>query len=376
MIIPLRLLGYYVRVAKGLDVNKSRNIVKREDIQKKHEEDLQRIRNFRLLDDDFMSKVFEDKICAEILLRIILQREDLKVKYVHVQQEIKNLQGRSIRLDILAEDTSGKLYNVEVQRSDKGASRKRAKHNSSLLDANITDAGEEYEKLNSTYVIFITENDILKSGLPIYHIDRTVKETGESFEDGAHIIYVNSQIKNETELGKKAQEYIDKGNLVPDEITINMLKGKINQFKDSNGVVFDGFPRNKKQAEALEEMLEEQNQKVDLALFLDIPDEDIIYRTIKRRICSNKDCGAIYNLEYKKPKVEGICDICGSKLIQRKDDNEETITERLRVYHEQSKELIEYYEEKGLLYKVKLHANVNITEEMISEWLKNYNESR
>ena len=156
----------------------------------------------------------------------------------------------------------------------------------------------------------------------------------------------------------------------------NMLKGKINQFKDSNGVVFDGFPRNKKQAEALEEMLEEQNQKVDLALFLDIPDEDIIYRTIKRRICSNKDCGAIYNLEYKKPKVEGICDICGSKLIQRKDDNEETITERLRVYHEQSKELIEYYEEKGLLYKVKLHANVNITEEMISEWLKNYNESR
>ena len=185
-----------------------------------------------------------------------------------------------------------------------------------------------------------------------------------------------ANIKNGTELGKKAQEYIDKGNLVPDEITINMLKGKINQFKDSNGVVFDGFPRNKKQAEALEEILEEQNQKVDLALFLDIPDEDIIYRTIKRRICSNKDCGAIYNLEYKKPKVEGICDICGSKLIQRKDDNEETITERLRVYHEQSKELIEYYEEKGLLYKVKLHANVNITEEMISEWLKNYNESR
>ena len=123
-------------------------------------------------------------------------------------------------------------------------------------------------------------------------------------------------------------------------------------------------------------MLEEQNQKVDLALFLDIPDEDIIYRTVKRRICSNKDCGAIYNLEYKKPKVEDICDICGSKLIQRKDDNEETITERLRVYHEQSKELIEYYEEKGLLYKVKLHANVNITEEMISEWLKNYNENR
>ena len=169
---------------------------------------------------------------------------------------------------------------------------------------------------------------------------------------------------------------MNKGNLVPDEITINMLKGKVNELKNGSGVVFDGFPRNKKQAEALEKMLEEQNEKVDLVLFLDIPDEDIIYRTVKRRICSNKECGAIYNLEYKKPKVEDVCDIYGNKLIQRKDDNEETITERLKVYHEQSKELIEYYEEKGLLYRVKLHANVNITEEMVSEWLKNYSENR
>ena len=208
--------------------------MKREDIQKKHEEDLQRIRNFRLLDDDFMSKVFEDKTCAEILLRIILQRKDLKVKYVHVQQEIKNLQGRSIRLDILAEDMSGKLYNVEVQRSDKGASRKRARHNSSLLDANITDAGEDYEKLNSTYVIFITENDILKSGLSIYHIDRTVKETGESFEDGAHIIYVNSQIKNETELGKLMHDFSCTN---AEDMNYSVLADRVRYFKeDEKGV--------------------------------------------------------------------------------------------------------------------------------------------
>ena len=180
------------------------------------------------------------------------------------------------------------------------------------------------------------------------------------------------EIKKETELGKKAQEYIDKGNLVPDEITINMLKEKVNEFSGTKGIVFDGFPRNKKQAQALEEMLKEQNQNVDIALFLDIPDEDIVYRTVKRRICSNKECGAIYNLEYKKPKVDGICDVCGSKLIQRKDDNEETIRERLKVYHEQSKELLDYYEEKDLLYKVKLHANVNITKEMITEWLEEY----
>ena len=206
----------------------------------------------------------------------------------------------------------------------------------------------------------------------------TVSNLLEKTQNMAHIAtgdIFREEIKNGTELGKKAQEYIDKGNLVPDEITINMLKEKVSNLNNNfGGLVFDGFPRNVSQAKALEEILEAQNQKVDLALFLDIPDEDIIYRTVKRRICSNKECGAIYNLEYKKPKVEGICDICGSKLIQRKDDNEETITERLKIYHEQSKELIEFYEEQKLLYKVKLHASVNITEDMLKEWLKNYKE--
>ena len=207
-----------------------------------------------------------------------------------------------------------------------------------------------------------TVSGLLEKTQNIVHI-----ATGDMFRE---------EIKNETELGKKAQEYINQGKLVPDEITINMLKSKINEFKDANGVVFDGFPRNRVQAEALEKMLEEMGQKVDIALYLDMPDEDIIYRTVKRRICSNKDCGAIYNLEFKKPKQEGICDICGSKLIQRKDDNEETITNRLNVYHEQSKDLIKYYEEKKLIYKVELHANIDITEEMTKEWLANYNSNR
>ncbi len=207
----------------------------------------------------------------------------------------------------------------------------------------------------------------------------TVSNLLEKTQNIAHIAtgdMFREEIKNETELGKKAQEYMNKGMLVPDEITINMLKGKINQYKNANGVVFDGFPRNRNQAEALEKMLEEMGQKVDVALYLDMPDEDIIYRTVKRRICSNKDCGEIYNLEFKKPKQEGICDICGSKLIQRKDDNEETITNRLNVYHEQSKDLIKYYEEKKLIYRVELHANIDITEEMTKEWLANYNSNR
>ena len=177
------------------------------DFERKHEEDLQRLRGFRLLDDDFMSKVFEDKECTEFLLQIILNRNDLKVQSVHGQHDIKNLQGRSVRLDILAVDTIGRVHNIEIQRSDKGAGVKRARYNSSILDANITEAGDKYEDLNESYVIFITENDVLKAGLPIYHVDRIVRETGELFNDESHIIYVNSQIKNETALGKLMHDF-------------------------------------------------------------------------------------------------------------------------------------------------------------------------
>lgn len=177
------------------------------DFERKHAEDLQRLRGFRLLDDDFMSKVFEDKACSQFLLQIILDKKDLSVQKVHTQHDVKNLQGRSIRLDIIAIDGNGRLYNIEIQRSDKGASIKRARYNSSLLDANVTEPGDDYENLAETYVIFIIENDVLKAGLPIYHIDRTIKETGVMFGDEAHIIYVNSQIKDETELGKLMHDF-------------------------------------------------------------------------------------------------------------------------------------------------------------------------
>ena len=183
------------------------NNTKELDFDRKHEEDLQRLRGLRLLDDDFMQKVFEDKACTEFLLRIILNRTDLKVLRVNGQQDIKNLQGRSVRLDILAVDADNRVYNIEIQRSDKGAGVKRARYNSSLIDANVTEPGEKYENLCESYVIFITENDIMKAGLPIYHIDRTVKETGELFGDESHIIYVNSQIKDESALGKLMHDF-------------------------------------------------------------------------------------------------------------------------------------------------------------------------
>ena len=156
----------------------AKNDAKEIDLARKHEEDLRRLRGLRLLDDDFMQKVFEDKACTEFLLQIILNRADLKVIHVNGQQDIKNLQGRSVSLDILAVDVDNKIYNVEIQRSDKGASVKRARYNSSLIDSNVTEPGEKYENLCESYIIFITEKDIMKSGLPIYHVDRTVKETG------------------------------------------------------------------------------------------------------------------------------------------------------------------------------------------------------
>ena len=177
------------------------------DFEKKHQEDLQRLRGFRLLDDDFMTKVFEDISCAELLLRIILNDEGIRVLEAHSQRGIKNLQGRSVKLDILAVDSHNRVFNVEVQRSDRGAGAKRARYNSALIDANVTEPGDQYEDLNETFVIFIIENDVMKAGLPIYHIDRVVRETGKLFEDEEHIIYVNSQIKDETKLGRLMHDF-------------------------------------------------------------------------------------------------------------------------------------------------------------------------
>lgn len=199
------------------------------DLERKHAEDLERLRGFRLLDDDFMNKVFEDIACAEFLLKIILQRNDLRVKQAHGQHDIKNLQGRSVRLDILAVDEENHVYNIEVQRNDKGAGAKRARYNSSLIDANVTEPGDKYEKLNETYVIFITENDVLGGGQPIYHIDRTIKETGALFGDEPHILYVNSQIKDNTVLGRLMHDF---SCTKADDMFYPMLAKKVRYFKE------------------------------------------------------------------------------------------------------------------------------------------------
>lgn len=160
------------------------------------------------------------------------------------------------------------------------------------------------------------------------------------------------QIKKQTELGKLANSYMEKGNLVPDEVTINIVKDRLTWEDTKNGVILDGFPRTAEQAKALDEILTAQGKKIDVVPELQIPDEIIIERILNRVTCSNKECGAIYNTKFKPSKVEGICDICGSQLVNRVDDNEETIKERLNTYYKNAEEIINYYKEKGVLLPI------------------------
>ena len=193
------------------------------------------IENFRLMDDTFMSKVFEDKACAELLLRVILNRDDLTVVRVVSQFELKNLQGRSARLDIYAVDEHGKQYDVEVQRSDDGAAPRRARYNSSLLDANLLNPGDKFDELPESYIIFITEHDVLKGGKPLYTVNRTISELDHAiFTDGSHIIYVNGEIRNGTALGELMQDFFCKD---PREMHYKVLSDRAGYFKkDKEGV--------------------------------------------------------------------------------------------------------------------------------------------
>ena len=194
-----------IRKQKGKQVGR---LTVTEQIDQKHQEDLQRLRGFRLLDDDFLTKCFEgDTASIELVLRIVLEKPDLKVLDVRTQVFVENLLNRSVRLDILATDSTGAKLNVEVQRSDKGAGRKRARYNSSMMDANLLKKGEDFDRLPETWVIFITENDVMGKGLPLYPVERCFLGTGERFEDGSHILYVNGAYRSDTPIGKLMHDF-------------------------------------------------------------------------------------------------------------------------------------------------------------------------
>ena len=159
-----------------------------------------------------------------------------------------------------------------------------------------------------------------------------------------------ANIKNGTELGKKAKEFMDKGLLVPDELTVQLLLDRVANDDCKNGYVLDGFPRTIPQADVLDSELTKLGDKVDFAVNVDVPDENIVRRMSGRRACLK--CGATYHIEHIPPKTEGICDKCGSELVQREDDKPETVQNRLSVYHEQTQPLIDYYDKKNILKTV------------------------
>ena len=171
-------------------------------------------------------------------------------------------------------------------------------------------------------------------------------------------------VKNQTELGKKAKSYMEAGNLVPDELVIEILQERIRQDDCKNGFILDGFPRTVAQAKALDEM----NVSIDHVIDLEVEDETVLKRLSGRRVC--EDCGASYHVSFRPPKEEGVCDVCGGKVVQRQDDKPETIKDRLRVYHEQTEPLKDYYQDKEILTVVYGQEEMKDTSRLIMEALE------
>ncbi|MBR6880691.1 MAG: adenylate kinase [Clostridiales bacterium] len=156
-----------------------------------------------------------------------------------------------------------------------------------------------------------------------------------------------SNIKEQTPLGIEAKSYIDKGALVPDSLTVSMVEDRLSQSDCSKGYILDGFPRTIAQAEALDQMLAKKNEKIDAVLSIVVDDEVIKQRVSGRRVCEK--CGASFNVTFKPTKVEGVCDLCGGNVVQRADDNEETVSARLKTYYENTKPLIDFYGSRDLI---------------------------
>ena len=166
---------------------------------------------------------------------------------------------------------------------------------------------------------------------------------------------IRAALKAQTEMGIKAKEFIDKGLLVPDDVVIGIVRDRLKEDDCKNGFILDGFPRTVPQAQALDDM----GIEIDKVIDIQVPDEKIVQRLSGRRVCSG--CGASYHLLYKKPEKDGVCNSCGAQLVQRTDDREETVLERLKVYHEQTEPLVDYYRKKNKLVVVEGQEEVSDT---------------
>ena len=227
------------------------------------------IQRFRLIDDTFFNVCFDNYIEGmQLLLRIFFGRDDLVVKHVVAQRSTDNLYGRGVRFDVLAEDSEGKIYDCEVQRANKGAIPRRARYNSSMMDARELAKGEEYSKLPETWVIFITENDIYGAGFPLYHVERIVQELQSPFDDGAHILYVNGANRDDTPLGRLMQDFFCEN---PEQMNYKELAERADYFKaGAEGVntmceLMEKFGEKKMEEGRLEGRLEGQRRMLDMA---------------------------------------------------------------------------------------------------------------
>lgn len=207
-------------------------IMTAEEIAREHQRDLQRLRGFRLLDDDFMTRVFDcEPQYIQLVLRIILQISDLDVIEVRTQVFVENLLRRSVQLDIVATDSNGRMYNIEIQRADEGADPRRARYNSSMIDAHLlARKGIKFYELPEAWVIFITENDVFGKGQPLYQVERCIRGINQDFKDGSHILYVNGAYKGDDELGKLMHDF---SCINPDDMYYEALADRTRYFKEN-----------------------------------------------------------------------------------------------------------------------------------------------
>ena len=256
---------------------------------------MERYQTFRQVVDDitlmnnrFMNKVFDGNIPAtQRMLRVILKNDKIKVRKVSVQQWLQNLYGHSAQLDILAEDEHGTQFNVEIQRSDEGASVQRARFYCGALDMHFLDKGKKYETLPDAYVIFITESDVFKEGRPIYNVERSINESGKAFGDGSHIVYVNAACQDDTPLGRLMQDFNCND---PAKMHYKELADTVNYFKSTKEGeidmtdIIEAYANNKAEkaaAKAAEEATHQSNVEVAKNLLTEGMSEDFIVRTTK-----------------------------------------------------------------------------------------------
>ena len=240
------------------------------------------IQKFRLIDDTFFNVCFDNYTEGmQLLLRIFFGRDDLVVKHVVTQQSADNLYGRGVRFDVLAEDSEGKLYDCEVQRANEGATPRRARYNSSMMDSRELAKGAEFSELPETWVIFITENDIYGAGYPLYHVERIVQELQRPFDDGAHILYVNGSNREDTPLGRLMQDFFCER---PEQMNYKELAQRVDYFKaEAEGVntmceLMEKFGEKKMEEGRMEGLLEGKRRMLDMArslISLNVPLEVI-----------------------------------------------------------------------------------------------------